>query len=63
VSTLPSAPAPATAPVFGRAAIAILGTMIVLIVALTVLLVETTWSDRASAAQVSAVEQASFARR
>lgn len=38
-------------PAFGRAAIAILGAMLFLIVALTVLLVQSTWVNPASAAQ------------
>ncbi len=40
-----------SSPVFGREAIAILGAMVLLIVALTVLLVQTTWVNPASAAQ------------
>lgn len=62
MSTPPASSAPA-APVFGRAAIAILGSMIGLILALTVLLIETTWSDPASASQVPVVEQGSPARQ
>lgn len=37
--------------VFGREAIAILGAMVLLIVALTVLLVQTTWVNPASATE------------
>lgn len=40
-----------SSPVFGREAIAILGAMVLLIVALTVLLVQTTWVNPASATQ------------
>ena len=38
-------------PVFGRAAIAVLGSMLFLIVALTILLVQTTWVHPASATE------------
>lgn len=43
-------------PVFGRAAIAILGSMILLIVALTAVLVQTTWADSMTATEVPAIE-------
>ncbi|MEO7987243.1 MAG: hypothetical protein ABI766_11975 [Gemmatimonadales bacterium] len=39
-------------PVFGGAALAVLGAMLFLIVALTVLLVQTTWVNPASASDV-----------
>jgi hypothetical protein len=38
-------------PVFGRAAIAVLGSMLFLIVALTILLVQTTWVHPVSATE------------
>lgn len=38
-------------PVFGRAAMAVLGSMLFLIVALTILLVHSTWVHPASAAE------------
>lgn len=41
-----------TSPVFGRAAIAVLGAMLLLIAALTVLLVQTTWVSPASASDM-----------
>ncbi|HUR94845.1 MAG TPA: hypothetical protein VMY76_09700 [Gemmatimonadales bacterium] len=49
-----SAPAPATAPpapVSERTAFAVLGSMLFLIVALTLLLIQTTWVDPASATE------------
>jgi hypothetical protein len=58
-----SSPAP-TAPVSSRAAIAVLGTMLFLIVALTVLLVHSTWVNSASAAEIPrAVDQNLIAQR
>ena len=58
-----SSPAP-TAPVSSRAAIAVLGTMLFLIVALTVLLVHSTWVNPASAAEIPpAVDQNLIAQR
>ena len=51
-------------PVFGRAAIAVLGAMLFLIVALTVLLVQSTWVNPASAAQSPpALEQGGLGSR
>lgn len=44
-STAASAVAPAVAPVPGRAAAVILGSMVVMILALTAILVQTTWVD------------------
>jgi len=52
-------PAPVQVPVAPlpeRAAIAILGSMIFLIIALTALLVQTTWVDPVSATEVPVVE-------
>jgi hypothetical protein len=52
------------APVSSRAAIAVLGTMVFLIVALTVLLVHSTWVNPASAVEIpSAVDQSIIAQR
>jgi hypothetical protein len=53
-----------TAPVSSRAAIAVLGTMLSLIVALTVLLVHSTWVNPASAAEIPpAIDQSLIAQR
>jgi hypothetical protein len=53
-----------TAPVSSRAAIAVLGTMLFLIVALTVLLVHTTFVNPASAAEApTAIDQSIIAQR
>ncbi len=50
-----------TTPVFGRAALAILGSMLLLIVALTVLLVQSTWTNPASGtAAPPALDQGGF---
>ncbi len=43
------------APVSGRAALAVLGSMVFLIVALTILLVQSTWVSPASAAATAPV--------
>jgi hypothetical protein len=60
-ATSPTAP---TAPVSSRAAIAVLGTMLFLIVALTVLLVHSTWVNPASAAEIpTAVDRSLIAQR
>jgi hypothetical protein len=48
---------------FGRTAMAILVTMVVLIVALTGILVETTWHRPAGAVEVLPPDPGSFARR
>lgn len=61
-STASTAPSPASPPVFGRAAIAILGTMIFLIIVLSALLVQTTWVDPASASEAPPLDTRSFAR-
>ena len=54
----------APAPVSSRAAMAVLGTMLFLIVALTVLLVHSTWVNPASAAETPpAVDQGLIAQR
>jgi hypothetical protein len=48
---------------FGRAAMAILGTMVLLIVALTGILVETTWHTPAGEVEVLPPDPGSFAQR
>jgi hypothetical protein len=53
----------AIAPVPERAAAAILGSMIALILVLMAILVQTTWVDPANAADVPAVETAGYAQR
>jgi hypothetical protein len=53
----------ASAPVPERAAAAILGSMIALILVLMAILVQTTWVDPASAADVPTVETAGYAQR
>ena len=55
-----SAPA---APVSERTAMAVLGSMLVLIVALTLLLIQTTWVDSISAAEPPAAADGSLAHR
>lgn len=56
------APAPA-APLPERTAVAVLGSMVLLIVALTVLLIQTTWVDSASAAEPPSADGTSLAQR
>jgi len=53
----------ATALLPERAAAAILGSMIALILVLMAILVQTTWVDPASAADVPTVETAGYAQR
>lgn len=53
----------AIAPVPERAAAAILGSMIALILVLMAILVQTTWVDPASASDVPSVETAGYAQR
>jgi hypothetical protein len=65
-SDAPASPAPAcvpTAPLSERTALAVLGSMLVLIVALTLLLLESTWVDPASAAEPPAADGGSLAWR
>ncbi|MDQ5840512.1 MAG: hypothetical protein M3537_05080 [Chloroflexota bacterium] len=50
-------------PEFGRAAMAILVAMVLLIVALTGILVETTWGHPVGLVEVTAPDPGSFARR
>lgn len=50
-------------PEFGRAAMAILAAMVLLIVALTGVLAETTWGYPAGHAEVTSPDPGSFARR
>ena len=56
-------PAPALTPVPQRAAIAILGSMFLLIVALLAVLVQTTWGTPASATEPPAIESEHLAGR
>lgn len=56
-------PTAAVAPLPERAAIAILGAMILLILALTAVLVQTTWADPASAIEAPPIESDHLARR
>lgn len=56
-------PASTPAPVSERTAFAVLGSMLLLIAALTVLLVQTTWIDAASAAEPPAAADGSLAQR
>ena len=58
-----AAPSAAPTPIPQRAAIAILGTMILLIVALTALLVQTTWIDPVGTGDPPAVESEHLAQR
>lgn len=53
----------AAAPVPPRAAFAILGAMIFLIVTLMAVLVQTTWVERANATEAPTVESENLARR
>jgi hypothetical protein len=53
----------AVAPVPERAAAAILGSMIALILVLMAILAQTTWVDPARASDVPAVETAGYAQR
>ena len=55
-------PAP-TAPLSERTAMAVLGAMLVLIVALTLLLIQTTWVDVISVAEPPATADGSLAQR
>ena len=61
-STTPTT-AVAVAPVPERAAAAILGSMIALMLMLMGILVQTTWVDPASAAEVAPAEVIDYARR
>ena len=54
---------PAMTPVPERAAAAILGSMIAMILVLTAILVQTTWVDPATASDIPPVETAGYARR
>jgi hypothetical protein len=62
-SATPAASSAALTPVPERAAAAILGTMILLILLLTAILVQTTWVDPASASDLPPAESADFAQR
>jgi hypothetical protein len=61
LSTAPAAPATLPAPLSERAAAAVLGSMLFLIVALTLLLVQSTLVEPASAAEDPPAAGASFA--
>jgi hypothetical protein len=52
-----------SAPGFGRAAMAIFAAMVLLIVALTGILVETTWRTPSSSIEVAPTDPGSVARR
>jgi hypothetical protein len=56
----PASPAP---PLSERTAFAVLGSMLFLILALTILLVQTTWVDAASAAEPPVADGGSLAQR
>jgi hypothetical protein len=62
-SSATQTPAAAIAPVPERAAAAILGSMIALILVLMAVLVQTTWVDPASASDIPPVETAGYAQR
>lgn len=62
-SILSAPAAPSNAPEFGRTALAILATMVLLIVALTGILVETTWRNPISAVEVLPPDPGSVATR
>lgn len=64
--TTPSPTAPSganTSSDFARTAMAILASMVLLIVALTGILVETTWRDPGGTVEALPADQGSFARR
>jgi hypothetical protein len=61
-AAVPGTSSAASAPAFSRTAAAVLGTMLLLIVALTGVLVQTTWVDPGSAEELSA-DPGSLARR
>jgi len=61
-SATPTATAPAFTPVPERAAAAILGSMIALILLLMAILVQTTWVDPASASDTPPAEPAGYAQ-
>jgi hypothetical protein len=58
-----ASPAAVITPLPQRAAIAILGSMILLIIALTAVLVQTTWIDPVGAGEQPAVESEHLAQR
>ena len=60
-SPAPASPAPPAPPLSERAAAAVLGSMLFLIAALTLLLVQSTLIEPASAAQTPFAAEASFA--
>jgi hypothetical protein len=62
-TTPPASVTPGTPSNFGRTAIAILATMLLLIVALTGILVQTTWRNPQGPVEMLEGEPGSFARR
>lgn len=62
-SAVPASVPSSTSAQFGRAAAAILATMVLLIVALTGVLVQTTWRNPSSQVETLAPDPGSFARR
>ncbi|HZA97253.1 MAG TPA: hypothetical protein VE399_00660 [Gemmatimonadales bacterium] len=62
-SSASPAAVPSSSAEFGRAAMAILAAMVLLIVALTGILVETTWREPAGAVETIPGDPGSFARR
>jgi len=63
-SAIPAtSPSSSQSPEFGRAAMAILVAMVLLIVALTGILVETTWGNPVGHVEVTLPDPGSFARR
>jgi len=63
-SAIPTtSPSSSQSPEFGRAAMAILVAMVLLIVALTGILVETTWGNPVGHVEVTPPDPGSFARR
>jgi hypothetical protein len=58
-----SSAAPSSPPELGRTFMAILATMVLLIVALTGVLVETTWGNPQSTIDMMSADPGSFARR
>jgi hypothetical protein len=62
-SPIPTTSAPGNSAEFSRAAAAILATMVLLMVALTGILVETTWHDPGGQIEALPPEPGSFARR
>lgn len=62
-TSTPTTSLPASPAAFGRTAMAIFAAMVLLIVALTGILVETTWRDPSSSVELAPTDQGSVARR